>query len=88
MFATYVEEGLNDHGFQRNAVVPCLHWGAMLEALGVHWGDDFIFSIPDERADDLEKLMREVFKVEICERIGPGFLTSVEFLHRKVALER
>ena len=24
VFATYVEEGLNDHGFQRNAVVPCL----------------------------------------------------------------
>ena len=24
-------------------------------------------------------------KVKICERIGPGFLTSVEFLHRKVA---
>ena len=29
--------------------------------------------------------MREVFKVKICERIGPGFLTSVEVLHRKVA---
>ena len=56
----------------------------MLEALGVHWGDDFIFGIPDERADDLEHQMREVFKVKICERIGPGFLTSAEFLHRKV----
>ena len=28
--------------------------------------------------------MRELFKVKICERIGPGFLTSVEFLDRKV----
>ena len=84
VFATYVEEGLNDHGFQRNAVVPCLYWGAVLQALGVHWGDDFIFGIPDDRADDLEQLMREVFKVKICERIGPGFLTSVEFRHRKV----
>ena len=84
VFATYVEEGLNDHGFQRNVVVPCLYWGAMLEALGVHWGDDFIFGIPDDRAHDLEQLMREVFKVKICERIGPGFLSSVEFLHRKV----
>ena len=56
----------------------------MLEALGVHWGDDFIFGIPDDRADDLEQLMREVFKVKICERIGPGFLTSLKFLHRKV----
>ena len=77
-------EGLNDHVFQRNAVVPCLYWGATLEAFGVHWGDDFIFGIPDDRADDLEHLMR-VFKVKICERIGPGFLTSTEFLHRKVA---
>ena len=40
--------------------------------------------IPDDRAHDLEHLMREVFKVKICERIGPGFLSSVEFLHRKV----
>ena len=29
VFATYVEEGLDDH-------VPCLYWSAMLEALGVH----------------------------------------------------
>ena len=58
VFATCVEERLNDHGFQRNAVVPCLCWGATLEALGVHWEDDFIFSIPDDRADDLEQLMR------------------------------
>ena len=47
-------------------------------------GEDIIFGIPDDRADDLEHLMREVFKVKICERIGPGFLTSAEFLHRKV----
>ena len=87
VFATYVEEGLNEHGFQRNAMVPCLYWDAVLEAHGVHWGDDFIFGIPDDRADDLEQLMREVFKVKTCERIGPGFLTSVEFLHRKVAYD-
>ena len=31
-----------------------------MEALGVHWGDDFIFGIPDDRADDLEQLMREL----------------------------
>ena len=73
VFASYLEVGLNVHGFQRNAVVPCLYWGATLESLGVHWGDDFIFGIPDDRADDLEQLMREVFKVKICERIGPGF---------------
>ena len=85
VFSTYVEEGHNEQGFQRNAVVPCLYWGAVQEALGVHWGVDFIFGIPDGKADDLEQLMREVFKVTICERVGPGFLTAVEFLHKKVA---
>ena len=85
VFATYVEEELNEHVFQRNAVVPCLYWGAMLAAPGVHWVDDFIFGIPDDTADDLEQLMREVFKVKICELIGPEFLTALEFLHRKVA---
>ena len=84
VFVTHVEEGLNDHDFQRNAV-PCSYWGAMLEAFGVHWGDDFILGVPDDRADDLEQLMREVFKVKNCDRIGPGFLTSVEVVHRKVA---
>ena len=84
VFATFVEERINDHGFQRNSVVPYLYWSATLEALGVHWRDDFIFGIPDNRADDLEQMMREVFKVKICERIGPAFLTPVEFLHRKV----
>ena len=74
VFATYVEEGVNDRGFQRNAG-PCLYWRATLEALGVYWGDDFIFSISDDRADDLEQVMRKVFKVKICERIGPGCLT-------------
>ena len=29
--------------------------------------------------------MREVLKVKIWERVGPGFLSVVEFLHRKVA---
>ena len=37
VFATYVEEGCNEHGFQRNAVLPCLYWGSMLEAFGVRW---------------------------------------------------
>ena len=47
-------------------------------------GRRFHLCAPDDRADDLEQLMREVFKVKICERIDTGFLTSVEFLHRKV----
>ena len=31
VFATCVEEGLSNHGFQRNAVGPCLYWSAVLE---------------------------------------------------------
>ena len=84
VFATCVEEGLSEHGFQRNAVVQCLYCWAVMEALGVHWRDDFIFGLPDDRANDLEQLVREVFKVKICGCVGPGFLTAVEFFHRKV----
>ena len=84
VFATYVHEGLSEHGFRRNAVLPCLYWCAVLEALGVHWVD-IIFSLPGGRANDLEQLMREAFKVKICERVRPGFFFAVEFLHRKVA---
>ena len=58
VFATYVEQGFNDHGFHRN----------------------IIFGILDDRADDFDQLMREVFKVKIFERVGRGFLTSLEFL--------
>ena len=28
--------------------------------------------------------MRETFRVNICERVDPGFLTTVEFMHKKV----
>ena len=34
---------------------------------------------------DLEQLMREAFRVKVCERVDPGFLTTVDILHRKVA---
>ena len=45
-------------------------------------------NIPDDRADDLEQLMREEFKVKTCERIGPGFLTSTEFPAHESGMER
>ena len=57
----------------------------MLEGLGVNWRDGLIFGIPDDSARDLDQLMSEDFKVEICERVGLGFLTAVDLLHRKVA---
>ena len=71
VFATDVEEGLNDHSLQRNAVVLCIRARCWKQL--VHWGDHFIFGIPDDRADDLERLMREVFKVKVCERIALVF---------------
>ena len=51
----------------------------------MQWGDDFIFGLPDSVADDLDHVMREVFEVKICERVGPGFLSAVELLRKKVA---
>ena len=37
------------------------------------------------RTNDLEQLMRVTFRVRVCERVGPGFLITVEFMRRKVA---
>ena len=37
------------------------------------------------RANDLEHLMRETFKVRVCECVDPGFLITVAFMRRKVA---
>ena len=60
----------------------------MLEALGVHWGDDFIFGRPDDKANDLEPLMREVFKVKICERCWPWVLHGCGVLTWESGMER
>ena len=46
VFATYVENGLDGHGFQRNVVVPCLYASTALETFGVHRGDNCIFAVP------------------------------------------
>ena len=37
------------------------------------------------RANDLEQLTRETFRVRVCERVDLGFLTTVEILRRRVA---
>ena len=42
-------------------------------------------AISGVRANDLEQLMRETFRVRACERVDPGFLTTAEILRRKVA---
>ena len=84
VFATYVEEGLNDHGFRE------MRWcrvctGAQCWKHLVCTGETISSSAFQMTGRTISNnSMREVFKVKICERIGPGFLTSVEFLHRKV----
>ena len=45
----------------------------------------FIPTISGVRANDLVQLTRETFRVRVCERVDPGFLTTVEFMRRKVA---
>ena len=85
VFATYVEEGPNEHDLQKDALVPWWYWKATLKTCSVHWGDGFIPAISSVRANDLEQLMRETFRVRTCEHVDPGSLKTVEILCRKVA---
>ena len=84
MFATHVE-GLNEHGLQKDALVPWWYWKATLKTCSENWGDGFIPAISGVRANDLEQLMREAFRVRVCERVVLGFLTTAEILRRKRA---
>ena len=85
VFATHAEDGPNEHGLQKDALVPWWYWKATLKTCSVHWRDGFVPAISGVRANDLQQLMRETFRVRICERVDPGFLTTVEFMRRKVA---
>ena len=85
VFATHVEEDLNEHGLQKDASVPWWYWKATLKTCGVCRGDGFIPAISGVKENDLEQLMRETCRVRACERVDPGFLTTVEILRRKAA---
>ena len=74
VFATCVEEGLNKHGLQKDAAVL--------------WRDGFTLAISGVRANDHEQLTHETFRVRACDRVDPGFLTTVEILRRKSGVER
>ena len=85
VFAKHVEEGPNEHGLRRNALVPRWFSKATLKTCGVRWTDSFTPAISGVRANDLEQLMRYAFRVRVSQRVDPGFLTTVEILRRKVA---
>ena len=85
VFATHVEEDLEEHDLQEDALVPWWYWKATLKTCSVHWRDGFTPAITGVRANGLEQLMRETFRVGVCERVDPGFLTTVEILRRKMA---
>ena len=85
VFVTYVQEDLNEHGLQKDALVPWCYWKATLKTCGVCRGDSFIPVISGVRANDLEQLIRETFRVRACERVDPGSLKTVEIFCRKVA---
>ena len=87
VFATHVEEDLNEHGLKKDALVPCWYWKATLKTCSVHWRNGFILAISGVRANDLEQLMCETFRVRACERVDPGSLTTVEIL-QKSGMER
>ena len=73
----HLEEGLNEHGLQEDALVPWWYWKATLKTCSVHWGDGFIPAISGVRANDLEQLMREKFRVKVCERVWLMSLASL-----------
>ena len=85
VFATQAEESPNEHGLQKDALVPWWYWKATLKTCGVYWRHGFIPAVSGVRANDLEQWMREAFRVRVCERVDPGFLPTVEFMHRKAA---
>ena len=80
VFATHMEEDLNEHGLLKDALVPWWYWKATLKTCSVHWRNGFIPTISGVRTNDLEQLMRETFRVSVCERVDPGFLTTAEIL--------
>ena len=71
-----------------NTVFWKTHWCGWKETLNTcnnHWRDGFIPAISGVRANDLEQLTRETLRVNVCERVDPRFLTTLEILHRKMA---
>ena len=79
VFATHVEEGLNEHGLLK-ALVPWWYWKATLKTCSVHWRNGFTPAISGVRANDLEQLMSQTFRVRACEHVDPGSLTTMEIL--------
>ena len=71
VFAIHVEEDLNEHGLLEDALVPWWYWKATLKTCSVHWGGGVIPAISGLRANDLEQLMRETFRVRVCEGVDP-----------------
>ena len=77
--------GPHERGLQKDALVPWWCWKATLKTCSVHWRDGFTPAIIGVRANDLEQLMCDTFRVGVCERVDRGFLTRVEILRRKAA---
>ena len=76
----HVEEGPNEHGLQKDAVVPLWYWKGSLKTCSVYWRDGFILAISGVRANDFEQLMRGV-----CERVG---LDNSGIHAKKTCMER
>ena len=53
-----LEEGLNDHGFQKNVIVRCMYTSTALETFDEHWNDDIVFAASSDPADDREQVIR------------------------------
>ena len=49
--------------------MPLWYWKATLKTCSGHWGDGFIPDISGVRANDFAQLMREKFRVKVCEHV-------------------
>ena len=62
VLATHVEEDLNEHGLQKDAVVLWWYWEATLKTCSVHWGDGYSPAISGVKANDLEQFVLDTFR--------------------------
>ena len=70
----------------KRPVVAWLYWKATLKTCSGHRRDGFSPAISGVRANDLAQLMREKFRVKVCERVDCGFLTTEKILRGEMAL--
>ena len=84
---------LTDNGFAEAKVEPNVFHADTVADIdddidGVVHGDDFLFSTVQERADELDIIMKDNFDIKLLGRVGPGAGTEAPTLKRKINFTR